>query len=126
MQLLVSDEDVELYNKLKFYKERVEALINRLISFEFTFLVYKVGQYDKLADNLRDLSKVARRLTNMLKQAHGLQLHRIQSLLRQINLDYLLITKFMKNIYYNKGMHEMCFQQIFELLFYYCLNNVVN
>ena len=32
----------------------------------------------------------------------------------------------MKNMYYDSTMHESTFQQIYELLFYYCLNNTVN
>ena len=97
-----------------------------MISSEFTYLIYKIGTKARIVESLRDLTKVTRRITNMLKQSHGLQLSRLQAMLRQINLDYLLITKFMKNIYYDKPIHEMTFQTILELLFYYCLNNVVN
>lgn len=43
IQLLVSDEDVAMYQKLRFYKERLEALVCRLNIEEFTFLIYQMG-----------------------------------------------------------------------------------
>lgn len=46
-------------------------------------------------------------------------------MLRQIRIDFFLV-RFMKNMYYDSTMHESTFQQIYELLFYYCLNNTVN
>lgn len=40
IQLVVSDEDVNMYQQLRFYKDRLEALISRLALEEFTFLIY--------------------------------------------------------------------------------------
>ena len=53
-------------------------------------------------------------------------MNRFQAILRQINIDSLLVTEFMKNVYYNQLQHETTFEQILELLFYYCLNNTIN
>lgn len=60
----------------------MEALIENLVINEFTFLIYKVGQKEKQDTNLRDFKAVSRRLMNLLKESHGLRLHRIQALLR--------------------------------------------
>lgn len=47
-------------------------------------------------------------------------------MLRQINIEDLLINKLMKNIYYSQDQHETCFQSVLDLLFNYCLNNTLN
>lgn len=75
--MLVSEEDCQLYLKIKYYRERLDSLINRLVADELTFLIYKVVQKDQMAENFRDLLKVVRRLTNMLKNSHGLRIQRI-------------------------------------------------
>ena len=77
MQFLVSEKDVALYNDLKFLHDRMKILINRLMSDELTFLIYKVGQKDKTNEKMRDLSKVLVRLISILKENEGLELHRI-------------------------------------------------
>lgn len=96
----MSEQDVKLYNTLKYYKDRLDRLANQLVASEFTFLIFRVGKNAKAAAALRDTVAVARRVKNMLRESHGLQLHRVQAILRQINLDQLLLTHFMKNIYY--------------------------
>lgn len=53
-----------------------------LVSDEYTTLIYKMGQKTKTETIIRDLQAVVRRITNMLKNAHGLKLHRIQNILR--------------------------------------------
>ncbi len=75
--MLVSKEDCDLYLKIKYYRDRLEVLINRMMSDELTFLIYKVIQKVQMAEVYRDLIKVVRRLTNMLKESHGLRLRRM-------------------------------------------------
>ena len=87
VQLLVSEQDRKLYNTLYFYKDRLDRLVNQLVASEFTFLIYRVGKNAKASDALRDMVGVARRIKIMLRESHGLQLHRVQAILRQINLD---------------------------------------
>lgn len=50
----------------------------------------------------------------------------MQGILRQVDIEKLLINRFMKHIYYSKVAHEKTFQYILDLLFYYCINNTVN
>ena len=80
------------------------------MSDELTFLIYKVGQKDKTNEKMRDLSKVLVRLISILKENEGLELHRIQAMLRQLNIPYTFIEKFFKHLYYSYEMHNKIFQ----------------
>ena len=69
-----------------------------------------MGQKAKTEIIIRDLQSVVRRIVNMLKQSHGLKLHRVQTILRQLRIDKLLIDGFVKQMYYSQNMHETTFQ----------------
>lgn len=72
VQVLVSEEDTLLYNKLKYFKDRMEMLIKAMVFDEFTLLIYSLNQQEKANSSLRDFQQVTRRMTFMLRESHGL------------------------------------------------------
>ena len=50
----------------------------------------------------------------------------MQLILRQLQIDKLVIEKFMKRIYFVPENHEILFKMMIEFLFYFCVNNTTN
>lgn len=65
-ELLVSSEDIEGYHEVKFYRDRLQAVIYTLEKDEITFLLFKVGQGEQLRVRIDDVRNILRQLTLLL------------------------------------------------------------
>jgi len=60
IQLIVSKEDVECYEKIILFKQRLISMVQRLTNDEITYLLFKIGKTDTLVANLKDAMGIIR------------------------------------------------------------------
>lgn len=133
VELIITDQDVELYNQYKDHHSRVKKLMNALILDDLEYLLLQNVDKEKYKSRIRDTTIIIKSMRSTLKRDFNdknkeekmVKVHKSQNILRQFGIHVLLI-KCMKEIYYRHNEHFHLFSAILSFLENFCWENKAN
>lgn len=124
----MSKQDIDCYNQIKDLRERFQFMTRRIRNDEELFVLARLGKNEDTKTRIGDLQMIISQLKTMLSQKtdEPQELHKIQNLMRNVEIVDSLFNKLFKGVYYDRILHRKLFQEALDFLCLYCHGNELN